>query len=167
MTIEGCLTGLLRVADRLQSSLAKSGLEGRAGYYLDSAVLKLQKPGWAEAIPGAEKANRGIFFAVWVERKQLARGRVWYNIHSLRMGEFPGHVIKPVKFAAAFRAELAEGKAGWPNVSVDHGPQTLMKGWIGLSEATFEEDVARLARRFVPLAGTIDELLKQNRKHRA
>jgi hypothetical protein len=150
------LAAFARAAVRLAPELAPHALEVRTGHWLDSDVIKLHKPAWLPgSVPGC-----GLFFSAWIDAEALRLARVNYNIHALKLRQFPGHAIRSRDFAAAFRAAfIAASPSGWPNLTLDHGPQTLLRGWIELSPARLEPDLVALARRFLPLASLIDELL--------
>jgi hypothetical protein len=68
---------------------------------------------------------------------------------------------------------------GWPNVSVDYGPLTLMQGWIEvapdraeqdvleqdiLEEEILEQDILALMERFRLVSPLIDRLLLARRR---
>jgi hypothetical protein len=58
---------------------------------------------------------------------------------------------------------------GWPNVSVDYGPLTLMQGWIEAApdrakEDILEQDILALIERFRMVIPLIDRLLQARRK---
>lgn len=158
------LAALRRVARELQPDLAAAQLEAHTGSWLEAAVLKLQKPAWAESKPPSTVENPGIFFSIWIDAPSLKLGRVNYNIHALNLRGLSAYTLQSREFAAAFRAAFATTAKAWPNVSVAFGPQTLMQGWIPFDETSLEADAARLARQFIPLADTIDTLLAARRK---
>lgn len=158
------LTVFENIKDTISSDLMrKHQLRCEAGDWMDSATLKLQKDAWT-----AGGTGQGIFFSVWLGEKELKTCRFNYNIHSLKLGTLPGHVVKPREFAAAFRKKIdAHAQRGdWPNLSIDYGPQTLMQGWMPLDEATLRADVESLIERFVGMHPVIDALLLE-RKSRA
>lgn len=158
------LAAFRRAASQLQPALAAKQLEAHTGEWLSVAVLKLQKPAWAENPPPSTVENPGIFFSIWIDAKSLRQQRILYNIHALKLRHLSAYALESREFAAAFRREFAPTAARWPSVSVDFGPQTLMQGWIPLVESTLEADVTHLARRFLPLARTIDALLNARRR---
>jgi hypothetical protein len=151
------------VARKLQSALKVRQIEAHTGEWLGAAVLKLQKPAWAEAKPPSTVENPGIFFSVWIDAKSLKQHRVRYNIHALKLRHLSAYSLESRAFAAAFRAEFASVSKDRPNVSTDYGPQTLMQGWITLNEARLQEDTVNLVRRFIPLSRMIDIPLDQKR----
>ena len=151
------LDAFTRAAARLRGPLENRAIETRVGRWLDSDVLKLFKRHWeAESAPGC-----GIFLSLWIDADALRRGRVNYNIHALKLRDLPGHKIQSRDFAAAFRAAFASASdsAAWPNLSLDHGPQTLLQGWIATAPGRLESDVAVMTERLIALAPLIDTLL--------
>lgn len=153
-----------RVVQKLKPLLTTKQIEAHLGEWHGASVLKLQKPAWAKAKPPSTIENPGIFFSIWIDAKSLKQHRVLYNIHALKLRGLSAYTLESREFANAFRKEFAHSATRWPNVSVDFGPQTLMQGWIALDESTLADDTAALARRFIPLSGTIDKLLKQRKK---
>jgi hypothetical protein len=91
----------------------------------------------------------------------LTQGRILYNIHALKMRHLEGYSITSIDFAQQFRREFSHLSDSWPNVRVDHGPLTLMQGWIELDMSTFVRDVLELMERFKPVSRIIDKLLAQ------
>ena len=126
------------------------------GEWLDCAVLKLQKAGWSDKGMG-----QGIFYSIWLGEPDIAKGRLNYNLHALKLGAQKSCGVKPVAFAKAFRGRFQS--KGWPNVSTNYGPQTLMQGWVALSLDTFGRDVWALIERFVAMHQVLDELLARGR----
>ncbi|MBC8010803.1 MAG: hypothetical protein H7067_11990 [Burkholderiales bacterium] len=151
------LAAFARAADHLKPELTAHGLEVHAGRWLESDVLKLHKSSW---LPRSA-SGCGIFFSAWIDADALRLARVHYNIHALKLRQFPGHAIQSRDFAAAFRAAFASSarSVGWPNLTLDHGPQTLFRGWIELAPARLQSDLVALSQRFIPVAPLIDELL--------
>ena len=131
-------------------------LHCEAGNCLDSAALKLQKRHWSDNGMG-----QGIFFSVWLGNREVETNRFNYNIHALKLGSQKSCGVKPVAFARAFRSRFAF--TGWPNISTDYGPQTLMQGWLPLHPRTFEQDVLGLIEHFASTHHTIDELLNHGK----
>lgn len=153
------LAAFARAAVCLRDTLEVQAIETRVGRWLESDVLKLFKRHWiVETSPGC-----GVFFSVWIDGDALHRGQINYNIHALKLRDLPGHKIQSREFAAAFRTGFAamSDAASWPNRSLDHGPQTLLEGWIPLRPDSLESDVVALAKRLVSLAPLIDTLLAE------
>jgi hypothetical protein len=146
-------------ADLTSGLLEKHGLRCVTGDWLDSAVLKIQKPSWTDGGPG-----QGVFFSIWLGDKEIRKNRFNYNIHALKLRLREGYAIKPGDFASAFRGKFASQSGRWPNVCTDYGPQTLMQGWMPLDAKTFRRDVAGLVDSFVAIHGIIDVLLEERRK---
>ena len=101
--------------------------------------------------------EQGIFFSVWLGDPEVVTRRFNYNIHALKLGSQKRCAAKPVAFARTFRSRFS--LTGWPNISVDYGPQTLMQGWLPLQPATFASDVLGLINRFTATHLIIDDLL--------
>ena len=153
------LEAFARAVVHLGARLEAEAVESRVGRWLDSDVLKLFKRHWiVETAPGC-----GIFLSFWIDDDAARRGRIHYNIHALKLRALPGHTIQSREFAAAFRATFAPrpDAAGFPNLTLDHGPQTFLQGWIPLVPKTLESDVTALAERLISLAPLIDTLLAQ------
>ncbi len=157
--MNGHLDAFARVAVRLGDRLKGDAIETRVGRWLDSDVLKLFKRHWiVETAPGC-----GIFFSFWIDAEATRRGRIHYNIHALKLRALPGHKIQSREFASAFRSAFVatSNTANWPKLTLDHGPQTLLQGWISLTPETLESDIAAMAERPIALAPLIDTLLAQ------
>ena len=152
-----------RAANRVRPALRPHELEVEAGSWLGSSALKVQMRRWTQPKANPNDPHAGIFFSVWVEPKGLKKRQAFYNIHALRLRSLNAYALQSREFAEAFRARFARQRAGWPNVSVDFGPQTLMQGWIPLDESRLEQDTVALIQRFVPLSALIDELLEQRK----
>ena len=153
-----------RAANRIRPALRSHELEVEAGSWLGSSALKVQKRRWTQPKANPNDPHAGIFFSVWVEPKGLKKKQAFYNIHALHLPSLNAYALQSRELAEAFRARFARQKAGWPNVSVDFGPQTLMQGWIPFDESKLEQDAVKLIHRFVPLSDLIDELLEKRRR---
>ncbi len=158
------LAAFRRAARDLEPLLVANQLEAHAGFWIDSAALKVQKPAWAEGKTPSTVTNPGIFFSIWIDAKASKQQRVCYNIHALKLRAMSAYALQSREFATAFRTQFARVSRQWPNVSVDYGPQTLMQGWIDLDTTTLETDAVRLVQQFSPLAATIDALLNARRR---
>ena len=142
----------------------REGLICKLGFYNDCPVLKLQKPSWTND-PMDQLQNRtGIFFSIWIDQKAASKGRANYNIHALRLRQLEGYSITSRDFAHDFRKSFAGMRNAWPNVRVDHGPLTLMQGWIEVDLDRFYEDTLVLMERFEHVSPLIDRLLESRRK---
>ena len=127
--------------------------------YGNSVVLKLYKPGWANAYPDALSAESRIFFSIWVNDTLIERQDVLYNIHALKLRKLNGYRISSRQFAADFRSDFAGISHLWPNVSIAYGPQTLMQGWQKTSDGSFQKTVLNLCNNFLKTDYLIDQLL--------
>lgn len=141
------LDAFQRAVDRNQVLIATNQLESTVTESLGCPVLYFDKPAWHNrgqvAVPGQ------IFFSIWMDEK----GRLNYNIHALKLRHLKAYKLEGRKFAEAFRT--AFDPTGWPNVSTDFGPLTLMQGWIDQNDQQLDS----LIQRFVGIDHTIDELL--------
>ena len=134
------------------------------GWWYNSAVLKLQKMGWSSPALNENPIHSGIFFSIWIGEKDLAKSIFNYNIHALKLRSLNSYTIKSREFADDFRSVFAIDQHSWENVSVSHGPQTLMQGHMPLIQENFEIEVDRLVKKFIPLCITIDKLLELRKK---
>jgi hypothetical protein len=92
------LAKLRVIAEQLRQNLfSQKQLELKAGTWLNSAVLKIQKPAWRNhsAIP----FEQFIFFSIWVNERSAKQNKVYYNIHALKLRELKGYTIKSRQFA--------------------------------------------------------------------
>jgi len=136
------------------------------GIVLESVFLKLYKTAWANKTHDPLTSPSRIFFSVWINDKAIKENKLLYNIHALKLRQLKGYSITSRDFAAAFRGKFKRFEKGWPNVSTDFGPLTLMEGWVKLNEATIQHDIGKLAKQFLEIEHLIDELLIE-RKIRA
>lgn len=149
-----------RSSDRIdQNALADKNLEMAVGITLDSVVLKLFKKQWANVGEDPLNARSRIFFAVWVNDKTLKQNKIFYNIHALKLRELKGFSIISREFADAFRKEFLKRSGEWENASVDFGPLTLMEGWIALDAENMEDQIVKLADKFIEIEYLIDKTL--------
>jgi len=154
----------LSILDRIKKDasaelMKRHQLRCETGDWLDSAVLKLQKEGWAD-----NGLGQGVFFSVWIGDQELKKKRFNYNIHALKLRLRKGYSIEAGEFAAAFRKKVAPGLGEWPNLRTDFGPQTLMQGWAPADPASFRGDVLGLMDRFVSIHGVIDKMLEERKR---
>jgi hypothetical protein len=155
------------------------GLVCKRGLYSGCAVLKLQKPSWTNDRMDRVENETGIFFSIWVNAKAASQKRAEYNIHALKLRRLAGYSITSRDFAQEFRSGFARMRDGWPNVSVDYGPLTLMQGWIEvapdraeqdileqdiLEQDILEQEILALMERFRLVSPLIDRLLQARRK---
>ncbi len=142
----------------------RDGLICKQGFYAACSVLKLQKPSWTNDPMDRVQNKSGIFFSLWINEESVRKTRAIYNIHALKLRQLEGYSITSRDFASDFRNGFAAARNAWPNVSVDHGPLTLMQGWIEIHRNTFEKDTLALMERFKELSSLIDSLLESRRK---
>lgn len=147
-----------------RSTLEKNQIVSFVGWWYDSAVLKLQKKGWSSPGLHENPIHSGIFFSIWLGEKDVEKSIFNYNIHALKLRSFNGYAIKSREFADDFRSVFATDQHSWKNVSVSHGPQTLMEGHLPLIQEDFEREVDGLVKKFIPLCGIIDKLLEVRKK---
>ena len=101
----------------------------------------------------------GIFFSIWIDEKAANKSQANYNIHALKLRQMARYSIASRDFANDFRDGFAPMRNGWPNVSVDYGPLTLMQGRIEAHLNSFEKDTLALMEKFKRLCPLIDRLL--------
>lgn len=156
-----------QAANRLnKEQLQEKQLEVAAGEVLDSVFLKLYKKSWASPQQDPLTAQSRIFFSVWVNDQTIEAQKISYNIHALKLRHLQGHKIESRKFAALFRADFKAFQSSWPNVSVDFGPLTLMEGWIKIDQENIEEDILKLAHRFLAIEQLVDATLAHFKTNR-
>jgi hypothetical protein len=131
----------------------------KAGFFGNSAVLKLQKAAWTNDSMETVPNQTGIFFSIWLNETTARLNRVNYNIHALKLRQLNGYKLTSIRFAKDFRKQFKPVAKDWPNVSVDFGPLTLMQGWIAIDPKFFEKDVLKLMKSFGKVSPMIDELL--------
>ncbi|RQO70689.1 hypothetical protein DBR43_22085 [Pedobacter sp. KBW06] len=145
-----------------QEAFHQKKLECKVGIWLDSVVLKIQKQNWTNA--SAEPFGEGIFFSVWLNDESIGKGKLYYNIHALKLRGLTGHTIKSRAFAEAFRLQFKSFESKWPNVSVDFGPLTLMEGWVSIIDHEQIPDiVTNLASGFSEIDFIINDLLSERK----
>lgn len=165
MDIPFYLENFQKIVDQLDSKLLnEKSIEVSVGIYLDSVFIKLYKKSWASNPEEALTAESRIFFSVWVNDATLEKQKIMYNIHALKLRKLKGYSIQSRKFAEIFRDSLKDYEQKWPNVSVVHGPLTLMEGWIKLDLENLEKDILKLARNFLEIEHLIDHTLNPFKK---
>lgn len=154
-----------RSADHLDPALLfKHRMDCKAGIWLRSVALKMQKRTWTNRPLETPSFEDSIFCAIWVNAGSIAKNRVHYNIHALKLRELKGYSIKSRDFAEAFRSAFKPFSKKWPNISTDLGPLTLMEGWFPLDPGTLEERVNVFANQFLEIDHIIDELLAARKR---
>ncbi len=127
-----------------------------------SVVFKLYKPHWTNGFKNETKSSSQIFFSVWTDEKKANLLR--YNIHALKLRQLRGYSLESRKFADAFRKSFLPLNKGWPNLSLDFGPQTLMEGFKETTPEQCEEFILELCGKFQNVAVLIEELLKKAKR---
>lgn len=155
-----------KAADQLdkQGDLSRKKLDCKAGIWLQSAVLKIQKKSWLNAAPTPRPFRESIFFSVWLNESTIREGKLYYNIHALKLRQLTGYTIKSREFADDFRSRFKPFQDKWPNVSVKFGPLTLMEGWVKLDEENLENTLIDLACKFLEIEFILDDLLEERKK---
>jgi hypothetical protein len=156
------LESFQKIVDQLDLKLFdEKSIEVSVGIYLDSVVLKLYKNSWTNNPQEPLTAKSRIFFSLWVSDSTIAKQKIMYNIHALKLRELKGYKIQSRKFAETFREDFKEYEQEWQNVSVNHGPLTLMEGSIKLDLENFQEEVLKLANNFLKIEHLIDQTLNR------
>lgn len=154
-----------QLADQLDKAvLARKQLRVTVGIFLDSVALKIYKEAWASPGQNALTAESRIFFSIWINDRAIGEGKVFYNIHALKLRQLKGYTVESRKFADLFRQQLAPDLNKWPNISCEFGPATLMQGWIALDHDQYKGELLKLARNFLSIEHLIDESLAKFRK---
>ncbi|MBB6369210.1 hypothetical protein [Chryseobacterium shigense] len=135
------------------------GLKLSVEEVLQSVALKIYKPEWSNDFKSQLNSKSRIFFSVWVNDKSIKEGKLYYNIHALKLRELKGYKISSRNFAGIFRNKFIEYQKEWKNVDVNFGPLTLMEGWIHLNIETIQNDIIDLARNFLKISPVIDDTL--------
>ncbi len=144
-----------------QRLLDEKAIEVSVGVYLDSVFIKLYKKSWSSNPNEALTAESRIFFSVWVNDATIKKQQISYNIHALKLRKLKGHAIESRKFAEKFRNLFENYRQKWPNVSTNHGPLTLMEGWINLGFENYEEEILKICNSFLEIEYLIDDTLFQ------
>ena len=131
-----------------------------AGPMLGAIALKVYKAEWAGDPQQPLTAPTRIFFSVWVTEKSIQQEQLLYNIHALKLRQLNGYKIASREFATLFRTKFQPHSPGWPNLSFDYGPQTLMQGWTKLDPGTLETNTIQLIGKFKKISPLIDQTLR-------
>jgi hypothetical protein len=148
------------LASRREESLHDPDLLYFAGPVLGAIALKIYKAEWASDPQEPLTAPARIFFSVWVTARSVQQQQLLYNIHALKLRQLKGYKIPSRDFAAQFRTMFQPLSPEWPNLSLDHGPLTLMQGWMPLDPKTLETDTTHLIRQFETISPLIDQALQ-------
>lgn len=154
------LESFQKIVDQLDSKLLnEKSIEVSVGVYLDSVVIKLYKKSWASDSLEPLTAESRIFFSIWINDSVIKKQKIMYNIHALKLRKLKDYKIESRKFAEIFRNSFKDYESNWHNVSVNHGPLTLMEGWIKLDLDNFHEETLKLANNFLEIEHLIDNTL--------
>lgn len=154
------LENFQKIANKLDQKLLKEkSIDVSVGIYSDSVFIKLYKKSWASNPQEALTAESRIFFSVWIDDTTIEKHKIMYNIHALKLRKLKGYTIQSRKFAELFREDFKSHENNWPNVSVNHGPLTLMEGSIKLELENFQEEVLKLAHNFLEMEHLVDRTL--------
>lgn len=144
--------------------LEKKDIQIQTGIWLDSVVLRLQKKHWANKPDEKPHTDAAIFMGIWVNKEAIANQRLSYNIHALRLRQLKGYKLQSRAFAASFREKFKQFEQDWINVSTDFAPQTLMEGWVDLNNEKIQNDILKLANKFLAIEHLIDNTLLEFKK---
>ncbi|MFZ4927526.1 hypothetical protein [Chryseobacterium sp. Mn2064] len=145
--------------------LEKNNLKISVDIVLESVALKIHKPHWYGDSKTTKEENGRIFFSIWLNDKTIEEGKLYYNIHALKLRELKQYTIASRGFADNFRILFSKNQKDWPNVSINYGPLTLMQGWIELENESLQKDIDTLIQKFVNISSTIDQVLEKYKKH--
>ena len=146
-----------------KAAFSKRQLEFKIGVWLNSVVLKIQEKAWLNQT-SVNAFGESVFFSIWINDDTMREGKIYYNIHALKLRELTGYKIKSRHFAESFRDQFKPYAKDWPNVSVAFGPLTLMEGWVKLDMNKMEDVIANLATRFFVIQPIINALLLARKK---
>lgn len=153
-----------KAAVEIENSLPeKSYIKIKTGIWLNSVVLKIQNQNWKNLTELNSTSKSEIFFSVWLEEKSIKKKQMFYNIHAFKLRNLKGYKIESRDFAEGFRKRFKEFESLFPNVSVKHGPLTLMQGWIEIHPDVIENDILKLTEQFLKIQFIIDELLEERK----
>lgn len=153
---------ILKQQERAHASslLKKHGLICKQMQYGEGpAPLYIAKPTWTNRFDERRDSTVGIFCAIWISKQLLEEGQFAYNIHSKAIRELPGYELTSKKFATDFRQLVAASVASWPNISIDHGPTTLLSGTDTCELDSFAKKVEERISGFVDIHQHVDSLL--------
>ncbi|MDQ0593556.1 hypothetical protein QFZ37_001925 [Chryseobacterium ginsenosidimutans] len=136
-----------------------TGLKLSVEEVLESIALKIYKPEWSNDFKSPLSSKSRIFFSVWINDKAIKEGKIYYNIHALKLRELKGYKIESRDFAEKFRTKFIDYQKEWKNVNINFGPLTLMEGWIDLNLDTIHDDLLDLIEEFLKISFLIDDTL--------
>src|SRR4051812_3600658 len=79
------------------TALSQKQLEIKAGIWLNSVVLKLQKKHWIND-NNLFQPGSSIFFSIWVNDGTIKDSKLFYNIHALKLRQLKGYSITSREF---------------------------------------------------------------------
>ncbi|REC60031.1 hypothetical protein DRF65_22845 [Chryseobacterium pennae] len=154
----------LAITEVLKEKLENNKLDVSVDTVLDSVALKVFKPEWSSDLNSPLDAIGRIFFSIWINDKTIQEGRMYYNIHALKLREFKKQALSSRKFAQDFRNEFRKYQKDWPNVNIEFGPLTLMQGWVDLKEDNIQGNIEELVQNFFKISSIIDTVLERYKK---
>lgn len=154
----------LAAAEISKEEFDSCGVRVSIDIVLESAALKIYKPQWCSDSESLLKSTGRIFFSLWINDRALQKGRIYYNIHALKLRELKNYKIASRDFAEDFRKQFSKYQEDWPNVSIKYGPLTLMEGWIELKEDNIQKDAKKLIQKFLKISPLIDNVLERFKK---
>ena len=122
--------------------------------------LYIAKAQWTNRFDEDRDATMGIFCSIWVSPALLEQKIFAYNIHAKKLRDMPGYKLVSRKFARDFRNLVKTQVSNWPNISLDHGPTTLLQGKEICELNSFAEKVEERINGFVDIHQHIDSLLE-------
>ncbi|AZA79778.1 hypothetical protein EG347_20960 [Chryseobacterium sp. G0186] len=140
------------------------GLKIAIDIVLESVALKVYKPEWSSDLQSPLHAKGRIFFSIWISDETIRQGKMYYNIHALKLRELKDYSLSSRNFAQDFRSEFLKYQKDWPNVRVNFGPLTLMQGWVDLKAEDLQENIAELVQKFLKISSMIDIALAPYKK---
>ncbi|WP_139166201.1 hypothetical protein [Chryseobacterium soldanellicola] len=70
-----------------QKGFNDAGLKLSIEIILESIALKIYKPEWSSDFQSPRNAKSRIFFSIWINDKTIKEGKLYYNIHALKLRE--------------------------------------------------------------------------------
>lgn len=129
-------------------------------YKDEAAVLYLARSHWTNRFDPNRESTIGIFFSIWVSPELIKQQQLAYNVHSKQLRKLPDYKLTSRRFADDFRNAVRDRVAGWPGVSLDYGPVTLLEGCDSCSLDNLADKVDQRVSAFIGISTDIDRLLK-------
>lgn len=144
--------------------LKKQGLVCKQLQFEDNECfpLYLAKQHWTNRFDEERESTIGIFCGIWVTPTLLRKKQFAYNIHAKSLRKLPGYKLTSRKFANDFRSLVRSQVSQWPNISLEHGPLTLLQGKETCELNSFAEKVEERIFGFVDIHQHIDNLLESS-----